>query len=167
MARRLCQFLFTLAVLYALAVGAFALFHYDGTRPDVLTIAGDMHEWISARFRSSTPKPAEPGTIPPKRTDVVEPPPPPPPPRLPPPPTDARSRAITEVRDEILPKATEVIARMDDKGAKVQELKVEARVILVKGRDLLGALLDEKADDPEVQRLNKKVTDLLIAVDKR
>jgi hypothetical protein len=56
---------------------------------------------------------------------------------------------------------------MDDPGAKVQVLKVDARVILVKARDLLGALLDEKADDPEVQKLNKRVTDLLIAVDKR
>ena len=56
---------------------------------------------------------------------------------------------------------------MNDPGASVQALKVDARVVLVKARDLLGELLDKNGDDRQVQRLNKRVTYLLIAVDKR
>lgn len=166
MARRLCQFLFTLAVLYGAAVGAFAMFHYASPRPDVLTIATEMHAYVAAKFQSTPPATPAPGVIPPLRDETSAPPPPPPPPP-PPAPTDPRSIAIAKVRDEILPEAKVVIAKMDDPGANVQILKVDARVILVRARDLLGALLDEKADDPEVQKLNKRVTDLLIAVDKR
>ena len=179
MARRLCQFLFTLALVYALAVGAYAYFGYTGSRPDTLTIASDMHEWVQAKFRSAAPPPPEPGSLAPLNTpgtSSTTPPAPPgvpnlpnPTPPVPTPPTanDPRSRAIATVGDELLPKVMEIIGRMDDPGAQVQTLKVDARVVLVKARDLLGALLDEKADDREVQRLNKRVTDLLIAVDKR
>lgn len=170
MARRLCQFLFTLAVLYALAVGAYAYFAYGDARPDVLTIANDMHAWVRAKFASAAPKPPEPGALPPLGT----PPPAPPPPVVPeiPVPTppsanDPRSKAIASVKDELLPKALELIGKMDDPGAAVQTLKVEARVVLVKARDLLGELLDKSAADREAQKLYKRVSDLLIAVDKR
>jgi len=178
MARRLCQFLFTLAILYGLAVGAFAYFNYAGQRPDVLTIANDMHGWVRAKFASATSKPPEPGSIPRLNADATPPASPPVGPDVTPVPTpipsptpptadDPRSRAIAKVRDELLPEALVLIGKMDDPGAKVQTLKVDARVVLVKARDLLGELLDKKADDREVQKLNKRVTDLLIAVDKR
>jgi len=174
MARRLCQFLFTLAVLYGLAVGGFAYFGYDGARPDVLTIASDMHAWIGSKVQAAAPKAPEPGAIPPLQTPGSPPTPPPPPPVVPtlPSPTppaanDPRSKAIASVEDELLPQALAIIGRMNDPGASVQALKVDARVVLVKARDLLGELLDKNGDDRQVQRLNKRVTDLLIAVDKR
>ncbi len=176
MARRFCQFVFTLALLYGLAVGAFAWLHYSGARPDVLTIANDMHEWVRAKVAPAAAKSPEPGSVPPLNTPgastpTVSPAPLPSaapiPSPTPPTANDPRSKAIETVRDELLPEALEIIAKMDDPDAKVQTLKVDARVILVKARDLLGALLDQKSDDREVQRLNKRVTDLLIAVDKR
>ncbi len=164
MARRLCQFLFTLAILYALAVGGFAYFNYQSPRPDVLTIAGDMHGWVMGRFRSTPAPTLPPGSIPPLSTDVV----PAPAPDVPAaPPEDDRSRAIAKVRDEFLPAVDVIIRKMDDPGAQVQVLKVEAAALLTKARDLLGAQLDLRPDDAEVQKLNKRVQDLRAAVGKR
>ena len=56
--------LFTLAVLYGIAVGAFAFFNYQSPRPDVLSIAGDMHAWVLARFKSTAREAPAPGSLP-------------------------------------------------------------------------------------------------------
>jgi hypothetical protein len=168
MARRLCQLLFTLALLYVAAVGAYAFFAYQSPRPDVVTIAGEFHEWVRARFRPSPSPAPPPGTLPPFRDADAAPtsiPLPPAPPAAPP--TDARSLAIAKVRDELLPEVKVIIGRMDDPDAKVQTLKVDARVVLVKARDLINPLRDGDPEDREAHRIGKQIDDLLIAVDKR
>ncbi len=171
MARRLCQFLFTLALLYAAGVAAFAFLHYEkDARPDVLTICSEMHDWVRAKLKSSSPAPTDPGTVPAKREAVEVPPAPPAPPvdvKAEPPANDPRARAIAKVRDELLPKAEDLAKAMDAPGSKLADAKVGLRVVLVEARDLLGPLLDANPDDREVHKLYKRVSDLLIAADKR
>lgn len=165
MARRLCQFLFTLVVLYVAVLAAFAWFHYEGDRPDTLTTAGEFHEWIASKFRGPPPPRMPPPDVP---APIVAGGPTSPTPEPPPPSADApRSKAIAEVRDVLLPEAAAIIERMSAAGADVQTLRVDAAAVLVRARDLLGAQLDRKASDPEVQKLYKRVTDLRIAVEKR
>lgn len=171
MARRLCQFLFTLALLYAAGVTAFAFLHYEkDARPDVLTICGDMHDWVRSKLKSSSPEPTDPGTVPVKREPVGAPPAPPTPAvdvKAEPPANDPRSKAIAKVRDEILPKAEAMAKVMDAPGTKIADAKVALRVVLVEARDLLGPMIDANPDDREAGRLYKRVSDLLIAADKR
>lgn len=167
MARRLCQFLFTIALLYAAAVGAYALFAYEGTRPDVVTIAGDLHGWVAQKFHTTSAPTPPAGALPPRKDDVA--PVPPPPPAVAPaePPLDARAAAIARVNDEYLPEATAVIEKMSAPGANVESLKVDATVILTRARDLLGPMVDANPSDRELSRTYKRVSDLMIAVHKR
>jgi len=171
MARRLCQFLFALALLYAAGVGAFAFFHYEkDARPDVLTICSDMHGWVRSKIGSSAPAPVDPAAVPVRREAADPPPPPPTGPasaEIPPAANDPRSLAIAKVRDEILPKAEAMARLMGAPGTKVSDAKVELRVVLVEARDLLGPIVDANPDDREAQKLYKRVSDLLIAADKR
>ena len=166
MARRLCQFLLSLAVLYVLAVGAFSLFHYEKDRPDVITTAGEFHAWILARLHSGSTPSTDPGGVPvPREAPPVAPPPPVAPAVVP---TDARSVALARVRDELLPKAQAEIKTLNTRGIDdLAGAKAQARATLVDARDLLGGLLDTKKDDPEVQALYKRVMELLTAVSKR
>jgi hypothetical protein len=165
MARRLCQFLLSLAVLYGLAVGAFSLFHYEGNRPDVVTTARELHAWVLARLHGGASATPDPGGLPvPKE--------PPTPTPTPTPtvvaPLDARGKALARVKDDLLPQAEGELKAMEERGVKdLAGLKAKARATLVEARDLLGPLLDQKADDPPVQAAYKKVMQLLIAVDKR
>jgi hypothetical protein len=56
---------------------------------------------------------------------------------------------------------------MDAPGTKIADAKVALRVVLVEARDLLGPMIDANPDDREAGRLYKRVSDLLIAADKR
>jgi len=171
MARRLCQFLFALALLYAAGVTAFAFLHYEkDARPDVLTICSEMHGWVRSKISSSTPATVDPAAVPARRDEVVVPPPAPPygaEGKGSPVASDPRSIAIAKVRDEILPKAEAMAKVMGAPGTKVSDSKVDLRVVLVEARDLLGPIVDANPDDREAQRLYKRVSDLLIAADKR
>lgn len=171
MARRLCQFLFALALLYAAGVTAFAFLHYEkDARPDVLTICTEMHAWVRSKLERSTPEPVDPGSVPAKRDPADLPLPAPVEPtegKVSPPAGDPRSQALAKVRDELLPKAEGMARVLGTPGNAVADAKVRLRVVLVEARDLLGPMIDANPDDREAQRLYKRVSDLLIAADKR
>ena len=59
------------------------------------------------------------------------------------------------------------ITLTDAAGTKIADAKVALRVVLVEARDLLGPMIDANPDDREAGRLYKRVSDLLIAADKR
>jgi hypothetical protein len=168
MARRLCQLLLALAVLYGIAVGAYAVFAYDGKRPDVVTIAGEMHAWVrnglSYKYVPPSGAPA-PGDLPPAHDA-------PPLPKLPPvppgPPRDARTTAVERVANELLPRAREQAKALADRSSPDFEIRrTAAMVTLNQARDLLGPYIDRGEADDAMRKLYKEVSDLLIAVRKK
>lgn len=167
MARRLCQFLLLLVVLYGLAVGAYALFGYRGDRPDVVTVASDLHGWVRNllryKYEPQGGAPAQ-GEIPP-RQDV---PPPAPVPAVPAVKKDARTEAVERVSLELLPRAKQLVKELEDRSSPDFEAhRTSALVALNQARDLLGPYLDNGQGDAEMQRLYKQVSELLAAVRKR
>jgi hypothetical protein len=165
MARRICQSLLAVAIVYALAVAVFSFLHYSpGERPDVVTTAKEFHLFVIGRLPAKS-APPEPGAVPPAAPTPppsVEPPPPPEPP-----PEDERAKAIRVVRDELLPRARRQLAEIPKAaGADHLDKKAEARKTLVEARDLLGPLLDRKRDDPDVQKVYQQVMDLLAPLSK-
>jgi hypothetical protein len=167
MARRLCQLILALAVLYGLAVGAFALFAYDSPRPDVVTIANGMHDWVrnGLKYKYEPPSGAPaPGDLPPTQTTPT--------PKLPPvppgPPKDARTTAVDRVANELLPRAREQVKTLADRSSPDFEIRRTATIVtLNQARDLLGPYIDNGQADDQMRKLYKEVSDLLVAVRKK
>ncbi len=192
MARRICQALLAVALLYAGAVAAFAFLAYRGPRPSVLEVARDFHLFVVGRGTPPKP-PEEPGGMPapaavPAAGRSAEPPEPPPVPPTPPDSpdpaaagapdagaavasekasADPRFAAIFRVRHVLLPRAEEKLAGLKAAGPDLLDRKADARAVLVSARDLIGPLLDRNRDDAEAQSLYQRVMDLLAALDKR
>ena len=168
MARRICQGLLTLALLYVAAVIGFALLHYGkGDTPTLVTAAGDMHRALAGLFAKSPDPVPEPGTIPPPRDSDALPPPPPPPTPLPTS-NDPRVQALLKVSVHLLPEAEKLVRAIStDSEKSLDDRKADARNALIEARDVLGRLLDADRHDKEAHELYQRVMELLIAVDKR
>jgi hypothetical protein len=157
MAKTLCRVLLGLAVLYAAAVGAFALLHYDGGRPSADVVIGDFHAWLGLGSRDSSPPDASPPPAPPPpETPYVPPPTPPPVPSPEPAPSrdSAAVRAGLAKAEEDL-KAVEATAkslRAMERGPEFEAKRGEALGVLGNVRTALNPILDE---DPKHATANK------------
>jgi hypothetical protein len=171
MAKTFCRGVVGLAVLYALAVAAFALFHYEGERPDVPGLFADFHGWVGGLFGGSRAAPREPrAEVPPPPPPPPDPtPPPPPPPPVQPPPAVARDpveTALSAIEDETLPRA-ETIARTlrdMDRGPDFDAKRGEVLGLLGKARDVLDPILEKTPAHPRANRLWDRLQNLSNAV---
>jgi hypothetical protein len=179
-ARRLCQTLFTLILLYAAAIAAFGFFHYDAAnRPSTGTVISEFHStvggYVAGVFKSKPPEtarvPASDAVPPPKPEESPPPAPPPPSPAADSEEDDAapvgREAILRRVRDVLIPKAQQELSTVTKAGSGQLDAKGRVLGILVQARDLLNEILDEDPEDREANRLFQRVTEMRMAIEKR
>ena len=172
MARKICQTLFGLFVVYAILVGLFALIHYKGVeRPDVVSVTGEFHVWVGSFFHAE-PEPAlPPGTLP----APTAPPSPAPLPTPTAPPRDPaevkaeeeRAAALRLVGEELIPEAEKKYNALGDEGPGFRDRQTEVLALLVRVRNILNPMLDRNPGDRDANRLWDKFTALQRAASKK
>ncbi|MHC5009396.1 MAG: hypothetical protein ACYTG6_00420 [Planctomycetota bacterium] len=147
-----------LVVLYFVAVGAFAVLHYDGSRPAAGTVFGDFHAFLGFGSDAAPARAAPPAPGP----TVVQAPPTHPAP-LPPPPPDPLDRVDATLR-QVATEAPRL--RTMDRGPAFENARVTALARLSEAREILNPILDRDPENDRANRLWDRLQRLYVALKK-